>query len=202
MTRIAEHSKPFPSMPSRSSREFEARRRGVPVEALWWPSEPELFETVFDYAAPYVVTVGFVRDDAPVPVEITVRRTFPVSDQGGFLDGAEPEPLSARDVRRLPLDRLLRAATAAADSGPVESAAEVSKILLPRGRPGGGARSIAFYREIASAHRQIEQLGESPAKAIARRKRVSENTVHQWIHKARLHGFLEPSPRSRRVNRG
>jgi hypothetical protein len=87
----------------------------------------------------------------------------------------------------------------AADRGSIEPVSDLSKILLPRGRPAGGERSTKFYLEIANAHRQIEQLGESPAKVIARRKRVSENTAHQWIHKARQHGFLEPSPRSRKV---
>jgi hypothetical protein len=205
VSRVTEHLKPFPKMPPASAREFEARLRGTEAEALWWPAEPDLFETVFDYAAPYVITVGFVRSEVghvPVPVEVTVRLTFPVSEtQQGFAEGTEPRSLSARDVRRLPLDRVVRAATAAADSGPVESLPELSKILLPRGRPSGDERSVAFYKAIANAHRQLEQLEKSPAKEIARRKRVSENTVHQWIHKARLQGFLEPSPRSRKLGR-
>jgi hypothetical protein len=195
-------------MPSRSSREFTARLRGVEVEDLWWPAEPNLFETVLDYGdKPYVVTVGFVRPalgDVPVPVEVTIRRTFPVSNQAyrpGFVEGTEPGPLSARDVRRLPLDRLVRAAAATADRGPSESHNEVSKILVPPGRPEGGERSIAFYKGIADAYREFQQRKplESPAKLIARQKRVPVNTVHQWIFRARRLGFLEPSPRKRKV---
>jgi hypothetical protein len=205
MTRVAEHLEPFPSMPSASSREFEARLRGTEAEALRWPAEPDLFETVFDDAAPYVVTVGFVRPDAgdvPVPVEVTIRLTFTVSETGQeFVEGTEPRSLSTRDVRRLAFDRIVRAATVAADSGPVESLSEISKILLPRGRPGGGERSVLFYKGIAEAYRELTKQEKSPAKEIARRKRVSENTAHQWIYKARLHGFLEPSPRSRKLGR-
>ena len=40
-------------------------------------------------------------------------------------------------------------------------------------------------KEIAEAHRAAEMASKSPAKEIARRKRVSENTVHQWIHARR-----------------
>ncbi len=192
-------------MPSKSAREFEGRVRGTGAETLWWPAEPDLFETVFGYASPYVVTVGFVRprpEDVPVPVEVTIRRAFPVSEvdsSSGFK--SEPAPLSAREVRRLPLDRIVRAATAAADRGPVVSASEISKVLIPRGRPTGGERSIKFYKEIADAYREIQQLDpdESPARVIARRKRVPENTVHQWIYKARDRGFLERPPRARKV---
>lgn len=210
MTRIIEHIAPFsfPSMPSKSGRELEARLRGTEANPLWWPAEPNLFETVFDYTEPYVVTVGFVRPrpgDVPVPVEVTIRRTFPVSDEPyrppSFAEGTEPAPFSARDVRRLPLDRIVRAATAVADHGPLDPASEVPKVLLPRGRPTGGERSIKFYKEVADAYRQIQfaQPDKSPAREIARRKRVPENTVHQWIYKARDKGFLERPPRSRKV---
>lgn len=75
---------------------------------------------------------------------------------------------------------------------------EARKILLPRGRPKRG-KSVEFYRDLAKSYRSFELAGLSPVKEIARRKRVSENTVHQWVHRMRheLH-FLEPSPRSKR----
>lgn len=69
------------------------------------------------------------------------------------------------------------------------------KVLVPRGRPH---RSTTFYREIANAHREFQRRGLSPVKEIARRKREKENTVHQWVHRARELGFLEPSPRSKK----
>jgi hypothetical protein len=72
------------------------------------------------------------------------------------------------------------------------------KVLLPRGKPQPG-KSTEFYREIAKAYRELaaEGTGKSPVKEIARRKGVPENTVHQWIHKARKLKFLEPSTRKR-----
>jgi hypothetical protein len=74
---------------------------------------------------------------------------------------------------------------------------DARKILLPRGRPQRG-RSVDFYRELAKSYRNLELAGLSPVKEIARRKRVSENTVHQWVHRMRHElGFLEPSPRSK-----
>jgi transposase len=45
-------------------------------------------------------------------------------------------------------------------------------------------------------------MGISPVKEIARRKRVSENTVHQWVHRARKLDFLEPSTRSQSRKEG
>jgi hypothetical protein len=74
---------------------------------------------------------------------------------------------------------------------------EAGRVLFPRGRPERG-KSVDFYRELGRAYRELELRGQSPAKAIARGKRVPENTVHQWVHRARRLGFLEPSPRSKR----
>lgn len=72
------------------------------------------------------------------------------------------------------------------------------KVLLPHGRPQHG-KSIGFYRELAEAYKQFEAKGLSPVKEIARRKRVPENTVHQWVHRMRNElKLLDPSPRSRR----
>jgi hypothetical protein len=72
------------------------------------------------------------------------------------------------------------------------------ELRLPRGRPQWG-KSVDFYRDLAKAYKQFELAGLSPVKEIARRKRVPENTVHQWVHRMRHDlGFLEPSPRSKR----
>jgi hypothetical protein len=75
------------------------------------------------------------------------------------------------------------------------------KVLLPRGRPRRG-KAASFYKEIATSHRAFAAAGLSPVKEIARRKRVSENTVHQWVHRARKLKFLEPSPRSQSRKEG
>jgi hypothetical protein len=75
--------------------------------------------------------------------------------------------------------------------------AQAGKVLVPRGRPERG-KSVAFYRELADTYRAFELQGLSPVKEIARRKRVPENRVHQWVYRARDLKFLPPSPRSRR----
>jgi hypothetical protein len=71
------------------------------------------------------------------------------------------------------------------------------KVLVPRGRPKRG-KSASFYKQLADSYRELAVTGASPVKEIARRKRVSENAVHQWIHRARNLGFLDPSPRTKR----
>jgi hypothetical protein len=76
-------------------------------------------------------------------------------------------------------------------------AEDARKILVPRGRPKRG-KSASFYKDIGKNHREFAAMGLSPVKEIGRRKRVSENTVHQWVHRARALGFLEPSPRSQK----
>jgi hypothetical protein len=69
--------------------------------------------------------------------------------------------------------------------------AEARKVLLPRGRPQRG-KSTAFYEDIAAADREYQLKGLSPAKEIARRKGVSENTAHQWLYRARKMKFRDP----------
>ena len=203
---------------------FDPRDDGDPGMA---DSGPELAVTVFPTDAPYNVTVEIRRDadGAPFVIGIAVRRQFPWWEDGGWMAGDERPHVSPRDVQRLPLARIVRAALAAASTAqrptlssgepassqvaplfgsasqrerPEEEWAKVArKILVPRGRPQRG-KSIPFYQRIADAHRACALAGTSPAKEIARRMNVSENTVHQWVHQARRHKLLEPSTRSRR----
>jgi hypothetical protein len=90
----------------RSGREFEARLRGAEVETLSWPAEPDLFETVFDYATPYVVTVGFVRpraEDGAALKKQTIHKT--VSVLAMVLDQARIQPNPARDKLTVKMPR-------------------------------------------------------------------------------------------------
>jgi len=114
-------------------------------------------------------------------------------------EDAKPVPISLRDVRRLPLDRIATAAVTAvrqlmAEPSP-DRMAPLAEALSLQGRPTGGNK-VKFYAAIADHHRMYTKAGRSPAKEIARRKRVSENLAHQWIFQARRLGFLEQSPRS------
>jgi hypothetical protein len=204
--------------------EWKALRIEWP-EKNWW-TDPELLITLFPPEPPYAVTVEFQRDaDGPFVTGIAVRRHV----HAGW-DGKRTQ-VSPRDVQRLPLAMIVRAAVAAASSVPAEPPTprrgsqplpgsrgmaihyiddeeshakfpraefveDARRILMPRGRPQRG-KSVEFYRDLAETHRAAARAGKSPAKEIARRKGVSANTAHQWIHRTRQLGFLEPSPRSK-----
>jgi hypothetical protein len=180
---------------AQDTRAMAARARGD--ETFPWPAaeiEPTRVRVQGPTDAPYVVDVGFARDSEgePVPVEVTVRRTLPMNahkrdGEYRFTDDADLEPVSAVDLRAIPFGQVLRAALVAKKRPELsdERHAELDKILLPRGRPKRG-RSEAFYRKLLAAAQQLEVAERgSSVKEIARRKRVSPNLVHQWLHVAR-----------------
>jgi hypothetical protein len=204
-------------------------------EQIWYTS-PQLVVTMFSpEITPYAVAVELRRDEdgSAYVIGVAVRRHA----YNGW-DG-ERTDVSPREIQRLPLSRIVRAALAAAAKAPLERppppqpsrpgetiiplnipgygklyydndekseslglpvkpawAGDARRILVPRGQPRPG-KSTEFYKGIAESYRQFAQAGMSPVKEIARRKRKSENTVHQWVHRARKLGFLEPSTRSR-----
>jgi len=172
--------------------------------------DPDFTLTVHQLREKYVVSVEVSLDEggSPFVTGVTVRSTV--------------GRVSPREVQRLPLARFMLAATSAVaatdekwrnlitgEVSPffIEELGEgqgwtyaARDVLVPRGRPQRG-KSTKFYRDIANSYRDFATAGESPVRAIARRKRAPENTVHQWIHRARELGFLEPSPRSKRKER-
>lgn len=138
-----------------------------------------------------VVQVQFTRtaEGEPVTTGIAVYRALTAK--------GEPRPLSPRDVQRLPLTRV-RDAMLEVARNPTGATliGQHERLRVPKGRPERG-RAASFYKEIAASYRQATEQGRSPAKTIARAKRVDENTVYTWIHRARRLGLLAPSPRSR-----
>ena len=111
----------------------------------------------------------------------------------GLLFVEDPRPLSSRDVRRMALDRYVRAALdiAAGDHSPEHLVEQLRRVRLPRGRP---ERDVFFYRDLLTAHRELGKRPEevrSVAAEIARRKSeelgedIDVNTVYQWVHRAR-----------------
>lgn len=199
-------------------------------------ADPELAVVVYPTGAPYTVSVELRRhsDGAWFVIGIAVRRQYPWWEEPSGWEASderwasENPHVSPRDVQRLPLARIVRAALAAASSAerpnlatgkpaassvarifaedgitpPQEAAwAQVAqRVLLPRGRPQRG-KSVDFYRELANSYRALARTGVSPPKVIARRKRVSTNTVYQWLYRARDLGFLELPPGSKRRRR-
>ena len=219
---IAWHERPFP-------------------EPMYW-NAPELTVSVQASDSAYVVSVEMCRDaDGAYVTGVAVRQSIAGGRRGLRTD------ISARDVQRLPLAGIIRAALATgntAEKPPTDErgraipevndlgqvsrplsgslggatsfdlgddlrwvaresnwAREARAVLVPRGRPQHGharEHTQVFYKGIADAHREFAKRGVAPVPAIAKRKRVPANTVHQWVHRARVLGFLEPSPRSRR----
>lgn len=139
----------------------------------------------------YVVQVQFTRtaDGDPVVTGIAVYRTL-------MADGT-PRPLAPRDMQRLPLTRIRDAMLEVAHNPTAATLiGQRERLHVPKGRPERG-KAAGFYKEIAAAYKQCVRESRSPAKEIARLKRVDENTVYTWIHRARQLGLIEPSPRTR-----
>jgi hypothetical protein len=192
----------------KGSQSFDWPNRPAPVpeaEGDAWAPPPEAVVWVRRDDLPYVVGVEFLRTEEgtvhPVGVSVRVMAPHP------FPRDTEVDlpPLSARVVRRLPLGSYVDAAVAWAShplfvlrnvAAPDEAWDEVRRAVAPRGRP---SYNTDFYAEIAEIHRALTIKGKRPVPEIARRKRVSPNTVHQWIYRARQLGLLEkPVRRTRR----
>jgi hypothetical protein len=197
---------------------FEARAEGAP-----WPMPAEGIVRVISSEWPkYAVDVemrlppgtptGPYRLFEPVVTGVSVRRRVPMRAKGRraafehkaeWAEETEPLPLSLRDVRRLPLDRIAAAAVVvvrqAAEEPSPDRLEPLAEVLSLPGRPIGRNKE-RFYRAVAELHRQWTLKGLSPARELAKRKHVSENTAHQWIYKARQLGYLERSSRTKGAN--
>lgn len=119
----------------------------------------------------------------------------------------------SRDVRRMPLDAYVKAARSSLTLARIELMTEaghapprmtkkqqrellgishaweraqqdLATVTVPRGRPQAG-RSTKWYADLLASARQLEAQGKSANRELARRKHVSENTIRQWIHRAR-----------------
>jgi hypothetical protein len=161
------------------------------AEGVRWPYPPEWTVRFLPEDASYVVDVEIAMEESEKTyvTGIAVRSGVPTSPSGTpqdpWLKGADYEPVVARDVQRLPLTRYVRAALAIVnDPFTAEGRQEAGRILVPKGRPSRG-RGAEFYRDLLATARQLEEQGIRPVPEIARRKRVSENLVHQWLHRAR-----------------
>jgi hypothetical protein len=78
--------------------------------------------------------------------------------------------------------------------------AVAAQVAPPTEKPQPGRLNRGFYKWVARQHREHSKAGRQPAKEIAKATGAPENRAHQWIHRARELGDLEPSPRSRRRN--
>ena len=179
----------------RSTWTIQVEHRAAPE-----PWEPELVVTVLPMVVrtddeAYAVAVELRYDnDTPRVIGVAVRR----HPRAG---GIDRPAVSLRDVQRLSLRPRVDAAIAFAgearqseelrDSGLYLATPDPTPVRMPRGKPNG----TGFYRDIADTVLECQKRGVSPAKTIAKKKDVPDNTAHQWIYRARKLGFLDPSPR-------
>ncbi len=160
-------------------------------EGVLWPYPPEWIVRFSPERSRYLIDVEMATDaDGMVFVTgYAVRSGVPTSASGTtvdpWLEGAEVEPVSPRDVQRISLWRFARAALALARDPLVpQGRQKAERVLMPRGLPKNGV-GAEFYQELLQTARRLEGQGVAPVAEIARRKRVDANVVHQWLHRAR-----------------
>ncbi|MGE7388684.1 hypothetical protein ACQKM2_24750 [Streptomyces sp. NPDC004126] len=102
---------------------------------------------------------------------------------GFFVHAPDGTPLTATAIRRLPLDRLLKAA---AEARAEETRARVEPSAA--GRPYGGGEEHAA--QVAEVYRWAVEHGMPPRRAIATRWARSEATAGRWIAEARRKGLI------------
>ena len=124
-------------------------------------------------------------DGRDVPTGITIRRRFGLEPAGPELEGTPDDPLipavervSPRDIRRLPVASVLKAAVAYS----TWDLRAVNRVLLPRTKT---RLSYRDFEKLADAYRVFERRGEKPVPAIAERMGVPANRVHQWVRRMR-----------------
>jgi hypothetical protein len=140
------------------------------------------------------------KDDRPVVTGIAVRRAVPMEPRRDMKreprwpEGTEPQPISPRDVKRLPLTQIAKAVAtwveATKDDPDSQERAEkmerVERTLFPpRGRSKGRVKK-ELYQWILFALQTLEKdLDPNPVQTIAARLGENPNKVHVWVHRAK-----------------
>ncbi|MEV7547556.1 hypothetical protein [Streptomyces sp. NPDC089915] len=114
---------------------------------------------------------------------------------GFYVKTPDEAPLTSTWLRRLPFDRLLRAA---AEARAEEIATAVGSAPAGEGRPyGGGEEHLA---RVAALFEWATERNIPPRRAIATRWARSEATAGRWIAEARKSGLIPaPEPRAKRT---
>jgi hypothetical protein len=154
------------------------------------------------------VEVSYDAIGTPIPIGVRVRRALPMKPttrhgtDPTWPEGTQPAPISTRELKRLPLERIVNAVIVMLVQVTKEPAPDrmdpVAEMLNPAFRPTRRNKAV-FYEGVGNYARYCAARGLSPAKELARAKNVKENTAHQWLYKARQLGFLERSRRSRQL---
>jgi hypothetical protein len=169
-----------------------------------WPMPPQSIVRAWhddDYVIDVELRLG--EHDTPVVTGISVRRAVPMERRRDFKrepswpDDAVPRSVSPRDVQRLPLSTVVRAAllwTQATKDDPEsrERAGKMGRVdrILARSRGKKGPRGDEFYRTLGLAHYEFVRAGvQSPVKELATQMGEPPGNIHVWLHRARKRGF-------------
>lgn len=170
-------------------------------------SEQDLLDGVsWPYPPEWIVRFGPERHGWMVDVEVTldedgdhyvtgilVRAALPTTPSGTpddpWLEDGGFDPVVPGEVQHLPLARYARAALAVVKEPLMgEGRRDAKEILLPAGTPSDQPRGLEWYAELLEMAEELEIQGIAAVPEIAKRKNVDENTVHQWLYRARHRG--------------
>jgi len=137
-------------------------------------------------------------DDEPIVTGIAIRRSIPMQPrkdlkrEPSWPDGTESPAVRPRDVKRLPLSQIAKAAATWVSSTKLEPGSperelergKVTRTLRPpRTRP---RTDRDFYSKLLLVHDELVARGESaPAKQIAVQMGEPVSKVHVWLHRAK-----------------
>jgi hypothetical protein len=165
-----------------------------------WPMPAQSIVRAWHEDDDYVIDIELRLDDVdrPVVTGIAIRRAVPLKSSRDFKReprwpaGTEPRAVRPRDVKRLPLSVVTKAAVAWVTSTQLEPesperALELGKVKRtlqpPRSRP---RTDPDFYRKILLLYNELAARGErSPAKMLAEQMGEPVSTVHVWLHRAK-----------------
>jgi hypothetical protein len=167
-------------------------RHGVP-----WPMPAQSVVRAWLEDDDYVVDVELRLDDAdePVVTGIAIRRAVPMKPSTSgprWPEGTELRAVRPRDVKRLPLSQIAKAAATWVSStklepGSSERTLELDKVRRALRPPPTRPRTDPeFYSKLLLVHDELVARGESaPAKQLAAQMGEPVGKVHVWLHRAK-----------------
>lgn len=150
-----------------------------------------------DYVIDVELRLG--RDDQPIVTGLAIRRGVPLEPRSGFKQSeprwpkdAEPRSVRPRDVKRLPLSQIAKAAVTWVSALELDPGSAKRTLELDRARrtlrpPRTSPREDPdYYRKLLLVHNELVARREpSPAKKLAEQMGKPLSTVHVHLHRAR-----------------
>ena len=105
----------------------------------------------------------------------------------------EGEPVSASQLRSIPLGRIEAHANAVLHPDGAEYVVEGQAVIPPHlFELGGRSRPDEFYAEVAAIYAGLVSHTHQPVAVIADANNVPRTTAHRWVKEARVRGMLPP----------